>query len=80
MTGLHVISHSDDENEKESCTICDHAIANSLTPTISSDLNEFEIENSHFFIDSTITTNYSYIVSNTILARALFSRPPPFSI
>lgn len=78
MAGLHVFSHGADESHEVPCVICDLAVANNLTPALSPDVQDFNIENTEPIVLLEIITNYSYIISNTIEANQLFSRPPPF--
>lgn len=77
VSGLHVLSHSNDDQEHDTCIICNHAITNNFTPTISPDSSDFKIENLIFFIPLTIVNNYCYTIASTIITKALFSRPPP---
>jgi len=80
ITSLHAISHIDDADQEDTCAICKHAIAYNLTPTISPNSNDFKVENSSFLIPLVVTNNYHYDMVRTIVTRALFSRPPPFSL
>ncbi|MEP2688051.1 hypothetical protein [Maribacter dokdonensis] len=77
VSGLHVLSHSNDEQEHDTCIICDHAIINNFTPTISPSSSDFGIENPEFIIPLEIVTNYRFTIDSTIVTKALFSRPPP---
>lgn len=78
MVGLHELSHTNDKDYALHCAICDHAITNNLTPIITSDLQDFEIENIEVAVCKKIATTYQFLASNTIASNQLFSRPPPF--
>ncbi|WP_148868910.1 hypothetical protein [Tenacibaculum adriaticum] len=78
MTGLHVLSHTNDKDHVVDCTICDHAITHNLTPVLTPDLQDFTIENTEPVVQREITKNYNFIISSTIASYQLFSRPPPF--
>lgn len=78
MTGLHVLSHTDDKDHALHCTICDHAVAHNLTPALTPDIPDFTIENTELIAREETTNTYGFIVSNTIASDQLFSRPPPF--
>ncbi len=78
MAGLHVLSHLDDKDHALQCTICDHVIANDLTPALNPGLQDFAIENTEFVVQKLIAKKYSFIVSSAIASNQLFSRPPPF--
>ncbi|GAA4232163.1 hypothetical protein GCM10022291_06300 [Postechiella marina] len=80
ITGLHELSHCDDDNDHDTCAICDHAVVNQLTPTISPEVADFKIENISFPLKKEIAYNYNYTLPNTIIAGALCSRPPPFAL
>jgi hypothetical protein len=80
LIGLHALSHTDDNEHAINCTICDVAITHNLTPTITTDFNNFEIENNSVFVHEKITTFYTSIVTNNNIPREIFSRPPPFYI
>lgn len=77
MAGLHVLSHSNDDKEHDTCIVCDYAFTNNLIPTLAPKPSDFEIENFAFYIPLEIVNNYRYTVTGTIITTALFSRPPP---
>lgn len=77
MVGLHVLSHTNDNHHALHCTVCDHAIAHNLTPAITPDLQDFNIETTDFFVRTELIKSYDYIISSTIATDQLFSRPPP---
>lgn len=76
--GLHALSHANDKDHAVHCTICDHAIANDLTPVLAPDSQDFAIENTEPTVQKEIIRNYNFIISSTIAKDQLFSRPPPF--
>ena len=78
IAGLHVLSHTNDDDHEIHCTICDHAITHNLIPAITPDLQDCTIENTEPIVQRTIIKNYSFIIASTIAANELFSRPPPF--
>ncbi|MCG1036815.1 hypothetical protein [Polaribacter sargassicola] len=78
MTGMHSLSHTDDG--EEICVVCDYAIENNLTPTITPDINDFEIENIEFIIQKEVAIYYNYTILSDSILRELFSRPPPFLV
>jgi len=77
MVGLHVLSHTNDNDHALHCTICDHVIAHNLTPAITPDLQDFTLETVDFFVWEEVSKNYNFIISSTIASDQLFSRPPP---
>lgn len=77
MTGLHVLSHSDDKDQALHCAVCDHAMAHNLTPALAPDLQVFAIENTESVVRKEVKENYEFIVSSSIAPDQLFSRPPP---
>lgn len=77
MTGLHVLSHTDDDHSLQ-CTICDYAITHNLTPVLTPDSHDFPKENNEYFISRDIFKSYSFIIEGNISTDQLFSRPPPF--
>ncbi|WP_047246434.1 hypothetical protein [Maribacter thermophilus] len=78
IAGLHVLSHSDDNEHALHCAICDHALAHDMTPALAPDTQDFKIENTEPVVEVELTDNYSFVISNTIASDQLFSRPPPF--
>lgn len=77
MAGLHVLSHTDDNDHALQCTICDYAITLDLTPVLTPDSQNFSIENNESIAQREIIKNYSFVISSTIASDQLFSRPPP---
>tara|TARA_R110002049_G_scaffold3514_2_gene26324 strand:+ start:3763 stop:4071 length:309 start_codon:yes stop_codon:yes gene_type:complete len=77
MAGLHVLAHTDDKEHALHCYICDHAVSHNLTPAISADTPEYRIENPESIPQIEKSVDYDFVVSNTIDADQLFSRPPP---
>ncbi|CAZ98511.1 hypothetical protein [Zobellia galactanivorans] len=77
MAGLHVFSHTDDENHGVDCAICVHINTNNLTPSITPDSQDLVIENIEYFQPEKITEAYDFVVSSVISADQLLSRPPP---
>ncbi|RPD99958.1 hypothetical protein EGM88_01455 [Aureibaculum marinum] len=77
LIGLHTLSHSDDKDHSLDCTICDHIISHNLTPVITTDIDDYEIENVEFVVQKEINNNYCFIASSSIESDQLFSRPPP---
>ncbi len=77
MTGLHILSHANDEDHDVECIFCDHAITHNLTPLLINNLQDFLIENTEFIVQRKIVKSYSFVISNTIASNQLFSRPPP---
>lgn len=78
--GLHVLSHTDDKDHTSHCTICDHTVASDLTPLVTPDTLDFSVENTEHFVQREVIKNYDFIISGTITAEQLFSRPPPFLV
>lgn len=78
MAGLHSLLHTDDKDHVLHCIVCDHAIVNNLTPTLTPDLHYLKIENTEPIVHVEIIKNYNFIISSTIAPDQLFSRPPPF--
>ena len=79
MTGFHVLSHSDnDDDHAEHCNICDYAITHSLTPALTPDFSEYTLELIPNIEHLKIAKNYSIVVASAISKDQLFSRPPPF--
>jgi len=78
MLGLHAFSHENDKDHAVQCAICDHVIANDLTPILTPDSQDFTIDGIEYIIQREISKSYSFIISNTIASNQLFSRPPPF--
>jgi len=78
MAGLHVLSHSNEENHAVDCAICIHVNTNNLTPAITPDLQDYTIKNTEPLVQRAITENYSFISLSSISTDQLFSRPPPF--
>lgn len=76
--GLHVLSHTDDHDDTLHCVVCDYATVQNFTPVLAPDLQDFLIERTEFALQSEITKNYNFVVSNAIASNQLFSRPPPF--
>ena len=77
IAGLHVLSHSDDNDHALHCAICDHALVNGMTPALASDIQDFKIENTEPVVRGEIIENYSFVISSNIASNQLFSRPPP---
>ncbi|WP_281979411.1 hypothetical protein [Tenacibaculum mesophilum] len=78
--GLHVLSHTDDKDHTSHCTICDHAVVSDLTPLVTPDTLDFSIENNEYIVLREVIKDYNFIISGTITAEQLFSRPPPFLV
>ena len=78
LVGLHALSHIDDKDEHAvHCVICDHAITHNLTPALTPDLEAFSIKYTEFVVKQELITGYDFIISSSITADQLFSRPPP---
>jgi len=80
LTSLHTLTHTDDKEDAIYCAICENAIIHNLTPSITTDLKDFEFKNIKYFIQKEISINYKSILSNSAIPRELFSRPPPFLV
>jgi len=78
LVGLHALLHIDDKDHAPHCTICDHATGNNLTPTITPNLHDFNIENTTQIVRCSPIKNYTFISRSPITLDQLFSRPPPF--
>lgn len=78
MAGLHMLSHTNDEDHEIHCAICDYAITHNLTPLLTLNLQDFTIENREPIVLGQINKSYSFIITSTIATNQLFSRPPPF--
>ncbi|XCF06555.1 hypothetical protein ABI125_01545 [Tamlana crocina] len=77
VAGLHVISHSGDQDHTEHCIVCDHAIAHNLTPALVLEELSFSVESTIDIVQEKEIADYHFALSNTIAANQLFSRPPP---
>lgn len=80
MTGLHVLSHSDDNHDDDhaiTCTICDHAVLNNLTPALAPDFSEYTLEYTAYNVEKEREENYKFSVLTVLSKDQLFSRPPP---
>lgn len=77
MAGLHVLSHSNDQDHALHCSICDQAIVQDLAPALPVELPDFSLENNEFVVQQELATRYNFVVSNTLPSNQLFSRPPP---
>lgn len=77
LSGIHAMSHADDADEVNTCSICDYAISQSVTPIFSVNQHDFPVENKLIFITLEVIINYSFSATSDIISRALFSRPPP---
>tara|TARA_R110002049_G_scaffold47596_2_gene137098 strand:- start:255529 stop:255843 length:315 start_codon:yes stop_codon:yes gene_type:complete len=77
MAGLHVLSHTDEENHAVDCAICIHVNTNNLTPTITPDFQDFTIENTEFTAHKERFKSYNFIALSDLVSGQLFSRPPP---
>lgn len=77
VAGLHVLSHSDDQDHAEHCIVCDHAIAHNLTPALAIDEPSFSVESTIDIVQEKEIADYHFAASSTIAASQLFSRPPP---
>ncbi|UMB52777.1 hypothetical protein MKD41_10560 [Lutibacter sp. A64] len=77
MTGLHALSHNNDDDHDLQCVICENAITHNLTPALTPDLQDFTIENIEFIIPKELINHYGFINLSTIESNQLFSRPPP---
>ncbi|WP_111307873.1 hypothetical protein [Confluentibacter sediminis] len=78
MAGLHVLSHTDDKDHALHCVVCDQAITHNFTPALTPDSQEFVIgETTAYLVKKEISKSYGFIISNTLAANQLFSRPPP---
>lgn len=81
MMGLHVLTHSGDQDHLIHCVICDHAIVSNHTPVVPADLQDFTFESVEILVhNETIITSYDFFSCDTITPDQLFSRPPPTSI
>jgi len=79
IAGLHSLTHTDDKDH-DTCAICDYAVVCNVTPTLTPDLNDFEIENIEIIIQKEVLNNYNFILLKKIVSQELFSRPPPFLV
>ncbi|MEO9571915.1 MAG: hypothetical protein ABJG40_12040 [Polaribacter sp.] len=75
---MHSFSHEDDDcNEKTPCEVCNYAITHNFTPEITTELQDFSIENTTLLINNIVINYYNFKVLNSIASNQLFSRPPP---
>lgn len=77
IAGLHVLLHTDDKDHAIHCSVCDHAISNNLTPTLTPHLEDFTFENLLFTTRRESVKNYDFIAVSNLASGQLFSRPPP---
>jgi len=77
MVGLHFLSHINEEGHGVPCTICDDAIINNLTPTLTTDSQYFTIKNYDLVVQRGVTENYNSSISSIITKDKPFTRPPP---
>jgi hypothetical protein len=77
IAGLHVLSHTDSEDDIEHCIVCDIAVTHNLTPVITPNSNDFLIVNITFFDKKNIFNVYNFAVSSALTTDQLFPRPPP---
>jgi len=80
MAGLHMLSHSDDQDHTLHCTVCDHVITHNLLPALTPSENEITFEQVDIIVKKETIENYNSIVLHTISTSQLFSRPPPFTL
>lgn len=80
MAGLHTLSHIDDTSPSLGCTTCDYIISHNLTPTLLLNIIDYTFEAIKYSLQIKKSGNYNFLISNTIAANQLFSRPPPFVI
>ena len=80
MAGLHVFSHTDEDDHGVECSICLHVNAINLTPAITPESPNSVIQNTTYLLQETATEIYSFVGSSLIATDQLFSRPPPFII
>jgi hypothetical protein len=67
----------DDDGHDAPCEICHYAITHNFTPELSTELQDFSVENAVLVINNIVLNKYSFKVSNTISSNQLLSRPPP---
>ena len=77
IAGLHALLHADDKDHVIHCTVCDHAITNNLTPTLTPHLEDFTIKNLLFTPRIKNIKNYNFVIVSNLASGQLFSRPPP---
>ena len=80
LTGIHTVSHTDDANENDSCSICYYAAGQNLVPIIAADTYDAPEANFSLVIERRIINNYNYFPLKSFIPRASFSRPPPFKL
>lgn len=77
VTGLHVLTHMDDDDGIVHCALCDYTIVNNQTPLLSPDTQEFNLGQVVFITKKETTREFHFIYCDTAIPNHLFSRPPP---
>lgn len=80
MAGLHVLSHSGEEDHGVDCAICIQVNTTNLTPAITPGTQDFKIENTEFTARRESFKSYNFIALSDLVSGQLFSRPPPSSL
>ncbi|MBT9190478.1 hypothetical protein [Zobellia russellii] len=78
MAGLHLFSHTDEDDHGVECCICLHVNTINLTPATTPESQYSAIQNTTYLLQETVTEIYSFVGSSSIATDQLFSRPPPF--
>ncbi|MDO6821289.1 hypothetical protein [Zobellia sp. 1_MG-2023] len=78
MAGLHVFSHTDEDDHGVECSICLYVNTINLTPATTPESQYSAIQNTIYLLQETVTEIYSFVGSSSIATNQLFSRPPPF--
>ncbi|AYN66502.1 hypothetical protein D1013_03440 [Euzebyella marina] len=80
MAGLHVLSHSDDNDHALQCAVCDHTTAHNLIPALTPDLVSVTLKNLEGITNDEVKVLYAFISNRNLDSNQLFSRPPPFTL
>ncbi|GAA3607649.1 hypothetical protein GCM10022396_26100 [Flavivirga amylovorans] len=80
MTGLHALSHHDDDSNIQHCEVCEISTAVNFTPLL--EIETTVLPNTDFFFVKQQLNDKALVAiyNNKYLSGYLFTRPPPQSL
>lgn len=77
VTGLHALSHHEDESDVQHCEVCEISTVVNFTPLLETETIVLT-DTEHFFAEQKINDKALFVTfSNRYLSSYLFTRPPP---
>ncbi|TXE11932.1 hypothetical protein FUA26_07660 [Seonamhaeicola algicola] len=77
VLGLHVLSHSCDDDKDLNCVVCDVVISEGVKPLLAPQETNYTFEITVFSIEKQLPIASVINIIKAIETNQLFSRPPP---